>query len=418
MLPIVIAAVFSAPNVILISVDTLRADHLGFYGYSSPTSPNLDQLATRALVFDDMICEVPLTGPSFCSMMTSQYPRSTGVTRNGVRLPEDVPTVAESFSAAGYETICVTSNWTLKAKLSGLDRGFEEYDDRFREKRWGILKSERAGDEVTRIALELLEARDPERPLFAWFHYSDPHAPYKMHRGFEVTDAKDVPDGRGGQVVVKYDSEIAYTDSLIAEVLAALPSENTYVVFVSDHGESLWEHDYLGHGRRIYQPGLRIPFMISGFDISPGRSDARVRGIDVGPTLLGLAGLDVPPGMQGLDLVHADVPDTRARVIETYGGAVLNVPGAKEIMSNMGPQLQGILIDDWKLVLDGKRTELFRLDRDPGELENLAQLHPELVTRLRKNIQRWSDAVANRMPEEAELSKEDLEALESLGYIE
>ena len=418
MFPILIAAVFSAPNVILISVDTLRADHFGFYGYSSPTSPNLDRLATRSLVFDDAICEVPLTGPSFCSMMTSRYPRATGVTRNGVRLPEDVPTVAEIYSAAGYETICVTSNWTRKAKLSGLDRGFDEYDDRFREKRWGIIKSERAADEVTRIALELLEARDPQRPLFAWFHYSDPHAPYEMHRGFDVTDPKDVPDGRVGRVTVRYDSEIAYTDSSIAEVLAALPSQNTYVVFVADHGESLWEHDYLGHGRRIYQPGLRIPFMISGPGIQPGRSEARVRGLDVGPTLLGLAGLDAAPGMQGVDVLSADIPATRARVIETYGGAVLNVPGAKELMTNMGPQLQGILIDDWKLVLGGKRTELFRLDEDPDELENLAHLHPELVTKLTQGIQRWSDAVANRMSDEAELSEEDLEALESLGYIE
>ncbi len=418
MFPILIAALFSAPNVVLISVDTLRADHLGCYGYGSPTSPHLDRLAARSLVFDDMICEVPLTGPSFCSMMTSRYPRATGVKRNGVRLPEDVPTVAEGFSGAGYETICVTSNWTLKAKLSGLDRGFGEYDDGFHEKRWGIIKSERAADEVTRIALRLLEARDPERPLFAWFHYSDPHAPYEEHEGFSVTDPKDVPDDRGGRVTVRYDSEIAYTDSSIAEVLAALPLENTYVVFVGDHGESLWEHDYLGHGRRIYQPGLRIPFMIAGPGLDPGRSGARVRGIDVGPTLLGLAGLDAAPGMQGLDVLNADIPDTRARVIETYGGAVVNIPGAKEIMTGKGPQLQGILEGDWKLVLDGKRAELFRLDEDPGELENVADLHPELVAKLTHSIQLWSDAVANRVSDEAELSEEDIEALKTLGYVE
>ena len=239
-----------------------------------------------------------------------------------------------------------------------------------------------------------------------------------MHDGFEVTDPDGVPNDRRGRVIVKYDSEIAYVDSLIAEVLAALPTENTYVVFVGDHGESLWAHDYLGHGRRIYQDGLRIPFMISGPGIQPGRSSARTRGIDVGRTMLGLANLEPTPGIYGVDVLGVEVPATRARVIETYGGAVLNVPGAKEIMSNMGPRLQGILIEDWKLVVDGKRAELFRLDRDPDELENVAHLYPELVTKLTQNIQHWSEAVANRMSDEAELSEEDIEALESLGYIE
>ena len=418
MLPLVLASLLSAPNVVLISVDTLRPDHLGCYGYAHPTSPNLDRLAEVSLVFDDMICEVPLTGPSFSAMMTSRFPRETGVTRNGIRLPEDVPTVAESFSAAGYETICVTSNWTLKGRLSGLDRGFGEYDDRFSKKRWGIIKSERGAEEVTALALKLLEARDRERPLFAWFHYSDPHAPYVLHDGFEVTDPDDVPNDRRGRVIVKYDSEIAYMDSSIAKVLAALPTENTYVVFVSDHGESLWEHDYLGHGRRIYQVGLRIPFMISGPGIKPGRSDARTRGIDVGPTLLGLASLEVAPGMYGVDVLGEDIPATRVRVIETYRGAVLNVPGAKEIMSNMGPQLQGILIDDWKLVTNGKRSQLYHLERDPGELENIAHLHPELVAAFTQQIRDWSDAVANRYSDEAELSEDDVEALKSLGYID
>ncbi len=418
MLPLLLVSLLSAPNVVLISVDTLRADHLGCYGYTSPTSPNLDKLAETSLVFDDMICEVPLTGPSFCAMMTSRFPREIGVTRNGMRLPEGVPTVAEMFSTAGYETFCVTSNWTLKGRLSGLDRGFEDYDDRFHKKRWGIIKSERGAEEVTALALNLLEARDRDRPLFAWFHYSDPHAPYELHDDFEVTDPDDVPDDRGGRVTVKYDSEIAYVDSLIAEVLAALPTENTFVVFIGDHGESLWQHDYLGHGRRIYQDGLRIPFMISGPGIQRGRSDAPVRGIDLGPTLLGLAGLEAALGMRGIDLLGTDVPATRARVIETYRGAVLNLPGAKEIMSNMGPQLQGILIDEWKFVTNGKRSELYHLERDPGELENIAHLHPELVSTFTQRIRDWGESLVNIESDETELREDDVEALKSLGYID
>ena len=418
MLPVLLAACLSAPNVILISVDTLRADHLGLYGYPHPTSPHLDQLADRSLVFDDMVCEIPLTGPSFCAMMTSQFPRTIGVTRNGLRLGDEPPTAAEMFRAAGYETLCVTSNWTLKRELSGLDRGFDVYEDGFKKKRWGIIKSERDAEEVTSLALELLERRDAARPLFAWFHYSDPHAPYHLHRAFKVSDRSDWPEDGAARVKVKYDSEIAYTDFWVSKVLEAIPKENTYVVFLSDHGESLGEHDYLGHGRRIYQAGLRIPFMVAGPGIRPGRSGAKARGVDVATTLLGLAGLDVPPVMQGIDLLNGSVPAARARVVETYGGAVLNVPGAKEIMAGRGPKLQGVLQGSWKLVLDGKRKELYHLAKDPGELVNLADRHPDRVDALTALVVEWSDRVARGNSETDDLSDEDVEALRSLGYIE
>lgn len=418
MLAFLIASVFSAPNVILVSMDTLRAGNLGCYGYSSPTSPNIDTLAARSLVFDDAICEVPLTGPSFCAMMTSRFPRETGVVRNGIPLPEGVATVAEIFSDAGYETVCVTSNWTLKGKLSGLDRGFAVYRDAFHERRWGLVKSERDAADVTAIALDLLESRDAGRPLFAWFHYSDPHAPYKMRKGFEVTVASDVPKGRAGRVMKKYDSEIAYADALIGELLDALPQEDTYIVFVGDHGESLGEHGYRGHGRRLYQPGLRIPFMISGPGIEPGRSNAPARGLDVGTTLLGLGGLEAASGMRGLDLSGPGIALSRVRVVETYGGAVLNVPGAKELMTNLGPRLQGVLKDEWKLVLNGRRGELFNLATDPGEIENLAELRPERMEKLALIIRDWTLSVEEGIAAAAKLSEEDVEALESLGYID
>ncbi len=418
MLPLLIASIFSAPNVVVVSMDTLRAGNLSCYGHSSPTSPNIDALAERSMVYDNAICEVPLTGPSFCAMMTSRFPRETGVIRNGIPLPEDVTTVAQIFSGAGYETLCVTSNWTLKGKLSGLDRGFDVYRDEFSEKRWGLLKSERDATEVTKIALELLKNRDTERPLFAWFHYSDPHAPYKMRENFEVTAAKDVPKGKTGRIARKYDSEIAYADASIGHLLDALPKEDTYVVFIGDHGESLGEHGYLGHGRRLYQPGLEIPFMISGPGIEPGRSDAPVRGLDLGTTLLGFAGLEAVPEMTGINLFAANAPSSRTRVVETYGGAVLNIPGAKEIMTNMGPQLQGVLVGDWKLVLDGKQGELYNLARDPKEIENLAETHPERMEKLAQIIRDWTQSVEAGVAADAELTDEDVEALDALGYVD
>ncbi len=418
MLALLVAATFSAPNIVLISVDTLRADHLGFYGHAAPTSPNLDKLAARSLVFDDMICEVPLTAPSFCAMMTSRYPRSTGVTRNGIRLPEDVPTVAEILSDAGYQTMCVTSNWTLKSRLLGLDRGFDAYDDGFRKMRWVILKAERDAHEVTDLALAQLAARDPERPFFAWYHYSDPHAPYRLHEGFVVSTEKDYAGDPGAKEKARYDSEIAYADSEIARLLESLPRENTLIVFVGDHGESLREHGYLGHGRRIYQNGLRIPFFIHGEGVAPGRNNAPVRGIDLAPTLLVLAGLEPAAGMQGLALTRALPRRDRVRVVEAYGGAVLNVPGAKEMMTRSGPELQSAILEGWKLIMESGPPELYYLPNDPGEEHNLAMKSPARLASLEATIETWSKAVASGASNDAGLSTEDVEALKSLGYVD
>lgn len=417
-LSLVLAAAAAAPNVVFITADTLRADQLGAYGHEHPTSPHLDALAAQSLAFDNVICEVPLTGPSFCAMLSSRYPRLTGATRNGLPLPEDVPTVAQAYKDAGYHTVAVQSNWTLKRKLSGLERGFDIYDDDFHKKRWGLIKAERDGDEVTRLALELLEQWDRSQPLFAWFHYSDPHAPYKMHRKFDV--AKDLKslDGREAKVHREYDSEVAFMDAQIGQVLAALPEENTYVVFLADHGESLWEHDYLGHGRRIYQHGLRIPLMIMGPGIAPGRNDVPARGVDVAPTLLGLAGLGPLDGATGFDLLNDDVPQDRPRVVETYGGAVPRIPGVKAIMADKGPQLMGALSNGWKLILDGDKTELYHLPTDPLELDDLSATEPDQVAALTELIHVWDVTTERLAEQDANLTDADLDALESLGYLE
>jgi len=417
-LPILISAVISAPNIVIISMDTLRSDHLSFYGHPHDTAPALHALSEQSLVFDNMICEIPLTSPSFSAMMSSQYPRQTGTTRNGLRLPDDVPTAAQSFQSAGYETMCVTSNWTLKDKLSGLDRGFDVYDDKFHKKRWGFIKSERDADEVTALALELLDNRDTDKPLFAWFHYSDPHAPYKMHRKYKVSSKSDYPKVRGRKIRVRYDSEIRRTDHYIEQVLDALPKENTFIIFLADHGESIWEHDYLGHGRRIYQTGMHIPFMVSGPGITPGRTNIPVRGIDVATTLLGMAGLAAPETMLGLDILNTEVPLDRIRVVETYGGAVPNFGVTRQIMADKPPQRQGVLLDGWKLILDGSEHELFHIRNDPMETLDLAQDQPEKSAELLALIAEWSARVASNKDNEAQLSEDDMEALESLGYID
>ncbi len=405
------------PSVMFISVDTLRADYLGCYGHEFNSSPHIDAFAKESLVFEDCVCEVPLTNPSFGAMMASRYPRSTGTTRNGLPMPRDVPLLTEAFRAAGYQTGCVQSNWTLRAQLSGLHRGFDTYDQDFHKKRWGFMKPERYADDVTDRALKLLETRDPAKPFFYWIHYSDPHAPYRYHRDLNPRGERLFVSRGEDRIRIKYDSEVAYTDLHIGRLLEAVPRENTIVIFTADHGESLHEHNYLGHGRRIYQDNHHIPFIIRADAMAPGRSSAPVCTLDFAPTILALAGLPADPGMIGVDLTR-EQPSSRTRFIETYGGAVPKVPGAKAIMADNRPMRRGVIQDGWKLILGGTDTELYYLPDDPGELKNLADNEPDRVREFTRLVSEWDQAHPRGKAGPAKLDKQDLEALRSLGYLD
>ena len=415
---VALAGVGAPPNVVFLSVDTLRADHLGCYGYAYDTSPALDQMAKESLLFEDCVCEVPLTNPSFSSMLSSLYPRMIGETRNGLRMPDSVPLITERFKAAGYQTMCVQSNWPLKGHLSHLDRGFDVYQDNFHKRRWGLMSSERVAEDVTNIALELLEARDAAKPFFFWVHYSDPHAPYKFHKDFNPHGKRAWRFKNPEMVRVKYDSEIAYTDAHIARLLEALPRNNTVILFAADHGESLFEHNYLGHGRRIYQDNLHIPLVIRAPGLAPGRTRVPARGVDVGTTLLALAGLTPAPGMLGKNLLEAGVPDARIRVIETYGGAAPKLPGVKAFLAGSGPMRQGVLCKGWKLILGGDAPELFYLPDDPGEENDLAGKNPDRVKELTQYVEAWNKQHPRGRSRHATLSDDDIQALKSLGYLE
>lgn len=418
MIGFLLAAISAAPDVFIVSVDTLRADRLGCYGYAHPTTPNIDAFAKEALLFEDCVAEVPLTSPSFGAMLTSRYPRMNGAARNGLPLPPGIPTIAQQFKAAGYQTVCVTSNWTLKADLSGLDRGFDVYDDGFKDKRWGFMIAERFGGDVTRSALKLLSERDASKPVFAWFHYSDPHAPYKFHREFNPVGEPLWKLSEVAATRARYDSEVAYTDSEFGKLLDALPKENSVVLFVSDHGESLHEHGYLGHGRRLYHDNILVPCILRAPGVKPGRSKAPVRLLDIAPTLLSLAGLPPMKDMLGVDIVKHPPPTDRVRVVETYGGAVPGVPGAKAVMSSRPPMRQSVIKGQWKLIVGGPGPELFNLADDPAELQDLARDDKQRVDQLRALIEEWDAKTPKGSAEAAVLNNDDVEALRSLGYVE
>lgn len=415
-----VAVVFpsaAAPNVLFLSADTLRADYLSCYGHNCETTPFLDRLAEQSLVFEDCLCEIPLTNPSFGAMLSSLYPRMTGASRNGLKMPEDVPLIQEVFKAAGYQTACVQSNWTLKDRLSGLGRGFDLYKDDFHEKRWGIIKPERGGENVTDTALALLAERAVDKPFFFWVHYSDPHAPYNYHRDFNRTGKQLWRLNLSDRIRVKYDTEVSYMDGQIARLFEAVP-EDTIVLFVADHGESLYEHNYLGHGRRIYQTNLHVPLFIRAPGVKPGRTRLPACTMDVGPTLLGLAGLAVPSGMLGRDLINNPPQPGRMRFLETYGGAVPRLPGAKFLMGGSGPMRSGIVHDGWKIITGGSEDELFQVDTDPMEVKNLAEEQPQRVLEFKQLIQAWQKEHPKGQTQVSPLADEDRSALKSLGYFE
>ncbi len=406
----------AAPNILFLTADTLRADFLSCYGHVCKTTPFLDQLAEQSLVFEDCLCEIPLTNPSFGAMLSSLYPRMTGTPRNGLTMPDNVPLIQELFKAAGYQTACVQSNWTLKDRLSGLGRGFDIYEDDFHEKRWGIIKPERGGENVTDTALALLEKRDKSKPFFYWVHYSDPHAPYHYHRDFNRTGKQLWKLNLQDRIRVKYDTEVAYMDSQIQRLFKSIP-DDTVVLFVADHGESLYEHNYLGHGRRIYQPNLHVPLFVRAPGVKPGRSTLPACTIDVGPTLLGLAGITPATGMLGRDLVNNPPQPGRIRFPETYGGAVPRLPGAKFLMGG-GPMRTGMVRDGWKIITGGGEDELFNIANDPTELTNLAEEQPQRIEELKKVIQAWQKEHPRGKTQVVPLSDVDRDALRSLGYLE
>lgn len=417
LLCLLLSATAAPPNIVFLTVDTLRADRLGIYGANPSPTPHLDRLAAQSMVFLDAVCEEPQTGPSFCSMFTGRIPRTTGVIRNSVPLPAEVPVLTEPLRDAGYATAAIVGNWNLKRKLSGLDRGFEHYDDDFGRGFLGRPRTERFADDTTDRALAWLAARDTSRPFFFWIHYMDPHSPYRYHGEFLPSGTQLRTLRLREQMRLRYDSEVAYMDHHVGRLLEALPQENTFIVFVADHGESLLEHDYQGHTRKLYHNIVQVPLFIHGPDVPPGVSSHPARGIDLSPTLLGLAGIAPLPGAGGQNLLSPDLSPGPVRVIETYGGKIPADPSGFAALADRPPILQSAIDQGWKLIVGVDGTQLYRLDADPEELRNLAPTTGDMVRRMEAHVEDWNTATPRGAALPAQLSEEDRRALEAAGYL-
>ncbi|HYU32530.1 MAG TPA: sulfatase [Thermoanaerobaculia bacterium] len=420
----------------MITVDTLRVDRVSAYGYRRPTTPHIDRLLAAGARFTQARTVEPLTNPSLCSLWTSVYPHEHGATRNGLRLRPDAPSVARILARRGFRTAAFVGNWTLRNGISGLGEHFEHYGEVFTRKRWlGLFKGEATAEDLTDAALAWLDEhreKEERRPFLLWVHYVEPHAPYRLQEGFaprlRISTTAEVSRSD------RYDTEVAFADEHIGRLLSAVQGDpelaaNTLIVFASDHGESLGEHSYWGHGRNLYEPTLHIPLgIVWPGRIRPGSTiEAPALNIDVAPTLLGLAGLPIPSVFEGFDWSPVlrgagAAPRERVMWFQAHKGAVLS---AQEIESARRKGLLEVAV----LSSPGMRKEIFRptegrravfdLASDPRELHNLARGVPVLS----QGLQGWLDNLRRGLADSDRLAKvtiapEDAKALRALGYAE
>ena len=207
-------------NIVLITVDTLRADHLSAYGYHRETSPNLDRLLRQSALFEQARTVEPLTAPSLASMLTSIYPHQHGATRNGMPIYSGLPSLTKEFQKQGYQTAAFVGNWTLRDGISGLGEHFQTYREVFTRKRWlGLFLSESTAEDLSDAALKWLE--QPTRPFFLWVHYADPHAPYRYHQAFAAQLGVDQEDKANQKERTSSHGQV------IAQCKAAIVAEKT-----------------------------------------------------------------------------------------------------------------------------------------------------------------------------------------------
>ena len=397
----------AARNLLVITIDTLRADRVGIYGATSVATPNLDRLAKAGAFARRATVQTPLTRPSHVSMFSGRYPAEHGI-RDNVAPPlgGDVPLLADLLKTAGFHTAAFVSSIVL-ARPSGLERGFDTYSDRFdvAEDDARFLNTiQRRGDVATDEAVTWIRAHAQQR-FFAWVHLYDPHDPYEPPGRYAV-DYADRP----------YDGEVAWSDELVGRLLAALAeagvADRTLVVATSDHGEGLGEHGEAVHGYFIYETTLHVPLIVGGPGVKAGTAiEAVTRSVDLLPTVLEMLGFaDRTPANSGRSLAAA-LGGTALRDEPSFAESL--VPSVHYGWSD----LRSIRDGRWKFIR-APRPELYDLDRDPGELANLVAIEPARVRMLRDALE--ARLRTERAPAPAAagaISPELAEKLGALGYV-
>lgn len=423
------------PNVLLISLDTTRADHCSVNGYARDTTPNLVRLAAEGARFPAAYAPSATTAPSHATLFTSLAPPAHGVVKNGVPLGEQPRTLAETLGEAGYQTAAIVSSFVLTQRF-GWARGFERYVDYFdrarssvQDRKWEGIEIaggfDRRADETTRLALDwLAQWRAQDRPFFLFVHYFDPHSPYDPPAEFAERFAPAADDPRSA-AIARYDAEIAFTDAAVGELLAGLEraglARDTVVIVSADHGEGLGQHGVAEHGRRIYEEAVRVPLIVrwparirAGLEIA-----APAAWIDLAPTITELAGIARPPAWQGESLAPALVggaPLDAERPIFLFRRHYLE---GLEQGGRVAGEKYGVRVGRWKYLHapDEGVTELYDLESDPGELRNLAETHAGERDRLAQQLGAWLASMPATRPAPT-LDEGVSERMRALGYAE
>ena len=392
-------------NVVVVTLDTLRADRLGCYGFEGVDTPHIDGLAAEAVVFEQSTATVPLTFPSHSSIFTGLVPPHHGVRDNGgFFLEGEHTTLAERFEGAGYVTGAFIGAWVLDSRW-GLNQGFDRYADQFDLSEFKVLSLgtvQKPGDEVMDGALEWLETVKDER-FFAWVHLYDPHTPYEPPEPF----ASRYP----GQA---YLGEVAYTDQVVGRLLTWLRTagvwEHTLVVLTADHGESLGEHGESTHAFFIYDSAVAVPLIIRTPWGDAGRSRVQTSGVDIMPTILELAGLEPEPEIDGRSLapfvLDPSLREERVAYSESYFPRY-----------HYGWQHLRAIRDGRHKLIDAPQPELYDIETDPGESQNLYGTLGPTAERLRLRLEELAGSGADATPEQELMDPETLQRLAALGYV-
>jgi arylsulfatase A-like enzyme len=423
------------PSVILLVVDTLRADYLSCYGHSTRTTPNIDRLAADGHLFENAYSAMPTTLPSHSSLMTSLYPSELGVTRNGQFVPSQALTLAEVLKSEGYTTAAFVGSYALNHRYR-LNQGFDLYSD-------GGDRPQRPAGEVCAQAIQWLRQRP--RQFFLFLHFYDPHTPYFAPQPFRDTfrapnhpvpagvefslNPEDLSPEAQAAIVRAYEAEIAYTDHVIGEFLVELNTlglaENTLLVLTSDHGENLTElidrYGYgFDHGEFLYRHQIWVPLIFhlptATRTSRTGRHREVVSLIDVMPTILDFLGVRRPGGLRGTSFRRAlEGAQLEPRPAFSERRSFQKVP--KEFLT--GEEFS-VIEGDWHLIVS-QRTgdELYRYRSDLDETVNLFHDEKVLAARLSSSVSAWRKGLglplAATRSEKDELAKQ---RLKSLGYVE
>ena len=388
----------SARHLVLVTIDTLRADRVGAYGYSRARTPTIDGLASRGARFDHAFAAAPITLPSHASLMTGRYPPGHGARHNGMHVDQGVPTLAKTLSAAGFATGAFVTAFPLDQRF-GLNAGFDAYSDRLPRLPDGRPANERPGRDAVADAIAWLStARSPSRRLFLWLHLFEPHAPYGQ-------------PGSQRPVADRYDDEVAESDKQVARLLEALGPDaaSSLIVVASDHGEAFGEHGEVTHSLFVYDTTLRVPLVIAGPGVAARVIDGPVSLVDVAPTVLPLLGLK-PFDADGVNLSS-----------ELGGLAGGKVPGRDLYAESFAPLLDfgwaplRSLRSGTLKYIDAPRAELYDVRSDPGEEHDVSTSQAPGAAELRDRVARYSDTTIDL----SKLSSQDREArarLQALGY--